>query len=89
MSFSYAFAHSAASTSADAFRALVETQDGTRHVVFERTGGPTEAAGTWRTALVSLSAYAGQTIRLVFLAKDGGRGNLVEAAVDDVRIRHP
>jgi aminopeptidase S len=89
LTFSYAFAHSAASSEADAFRALVQAEDGTRTVVFERKGAPTDVDGTWKSASVSLSAYAGQTIRIVFLAKDGGRGNLVEAAVDNVRIRRP
>ena len=58
-------------------------------MVFERKGGPTDVDGTWKTASVSLAAYAGQTIRIVFLAKDGGRPNLVEAAVDNVRIQQP
>ena len=89
LTFWYAFAHTAASSSADAFQALVEAQDGTRTVVFERKGGPTDVDGTWKTASVSLAAYAGQTIRLVFLAKDGGKPNLVEAAVDSVRIQRP
>jgi hypothetical protein len=89
LSFSYTFAHSAASSSADAFQALIQAEDGTRTVVFERTGGPTDVDGTWRGASVSLAAYAGQTIRIVFLARDGGRANLVEAAVDNVRIQRP
>ena len=89
LTFWYAFAHTAASSSADAFQALVEAQDGTRTVVFERKGAPTDVDGTWKTASVSLAAYAGQTVRLVFLAKDGGKANLVEAAVDNVRIQRP
>jgi len=36
-----------------------------------------------------MAPWAGQTVRIVIGAADGGRGNLVEAAVDDVRIRLP
>ena len=35
------------------------------------------------------AAFAGQTIRIVVAATDGGADNVVEAAVDDVRIRRP
>jgi aminopeptidase S len=38
---------------------------------------------------VSLTPWAGQTIRIVFVATDGGAGSLVEAAVDDVRVTRP
>jgi hypothetical protein len=36
-----------------------------------------------------VAAWAGQAIHLVFEATDGGRANIVEAAVDDIRIRRP
>ena len=38
---------------------------------------------------VSIDDWAGQTIHVVFEADDGGADNLVEAGVDDVRIRLP
>ena len=64
LTFSYVFAHSATSTTADAFRVLVEAEDGTRTPVFERFGGPTNLNATWRSGSASLADYAGQTIRL-------------------------
>ncbi len=54
--------------------------------MFERLGGPSWANATWASARVPLAAFAGHTIRIVFVAGDGGPGNLVEAAIDDVRI---
>jgi aminopeptidase S len=38
------------------------------------------------TRTIDLSAFAGQTIRILFSARDGGVDNLLEAAVDDVKI---
>ena len=77
------------SSADDALRVLVEAEDGTQTVVFEAAGRPVNVNGSWRTASVPLDAWAGQTIRLVVAATDGGNGNLVEAAVDDIRIRRP
>ena len=39
----------------------------------------------WTKAGVPLTNWAGQTIRIVFTATDGGPDSLVEAGVDDVR----
>jgi carboxypeptidase T len=89
LTFRYAFAHNAAATKADAFRLVVQAEDGTRTVVFERRGRSADVDAAWLSASVDLDAWAGQSIRLVFEAVDGGRGNLVEAAVDDIRIRRP
>jgi carboxypeptidase T len=87
--FRYLWAHKANSTSADHLRAIVEAQDGTRTVVWQRTGAPSLLAGRWRTATASLDAWAGQTIRIRFEATDGDGGSLVEAGVDDVRVTRP
>ena len=89
LTFSWVFAHSASSSPDDALRVLVEAEDGTQTVVFEVLGRPVNVNGSWRTASVSLAAWAGQAIRLVVAAVDGAKGNLVEAAIDDIRIRRP
>jgi aminopeptidase S len=41
---------------------------------------------TWSSRTINLDAFAGRSIRLLIEAADGGTGNLVEAAVDDVRV---
>ncbi len=87
LSFYYLFAHAATSTSADLFRVQIEAQDGTRTTVFEQRGKPVDRDGAWTQVYLSIDAWAGQTVRVVVQAVDGGAGNLVEAGVDDVRIR--
>ena len=60
---------------------------GDRHgTVFQRLGAATNVNGAWRPRRVSLSAFAGQTIRIVFEAADASTASLVEAGVDDVRV---
>jgi carboxypeptidase T len=89
LTFRYVFAHDARSSAADAFRAVVEAADGTRTVIFERSGRPTDVDGAWRSASVSLDPWAGQVVHLRLEAVDGGAGNLVEVEVDDVRVTRP
>ena len=89
LTFRYTFAHAATSSVADYLRVMVEAEDGTRTTVFEQRGSAHDVDASWASASASLADWAGQTIHLVVAARDGGRGNLVEAAVDDIRIRQP
>jgi murein tripeptide amidase MpaA len=89
LTFRYYLAHNARSSPADWLRVWVEAADGTRTLVLEELGAPNDDDATWASASVPLGPWAGQTIQIVIGAADGGRGNLVEAAVDDVRIRRP
>ena len=52
-------------------------------------GKAVDVDGAWRTASVSLDAFAGTTIRLRFVAADGGPGNLLEVELDDIRVTQP
>ena len=83
------FAHSAASGPSDVLRAIVEKADGTQVAVWRKVGRPADVDGVWRTASVSLDAFAGQTVRLRFQAVDGGANNLVEVELDDIRVTRP
>jgi hypothetical protein len=89
LTFRYYLAHDATSGPEDGFRVVVEAADGTRTAVFEEAGVAANDDATWGSAGASLAPWAGQAIRLVFEATDGGPDSLVEAAVDDVRIRLP
>jgi hypothetical protein len=89
LTFAYVFAHNTASTSADTLRAVVERADGSQVVVAKVTGRPVDVDGAWRTASISLDAFAGTTIRLRFIAEDGGPGNLLEVELDDIRVTQP
>jgi carboxypeptidase T len=89
MTFQYVFAHDASSTAEDSLQLFVEAQDGTRTPVFEVLGSATNRNAAWASGRVSLAAFAGQTIRIVVAATDGGADSLVEAAIDDLKIRRP
>jgi carboxypeptidase T len=89
LTFRYLWAHGLSSTSADHLQAIVEADDGTQTVVWQRTGAPTRLAGKWRTATINMDAWAGATIRLRFEALDGAGGSLVEAGLDDIRVTRP
>ena len=87
LSFRYYLAHRPKSTADDYLRVMIEGEDGTRTTVFERLGSSRDVDAVWARASVSLADWAGQTIHLVIAACDGGPGNLLEAAVDNIRIR--
>jgi carboxypeptidase T len=90
LTFDYSFAHTNASTSSDWFRVYVWDLDAdTRTLVYAESGTPRDKDGSWVARSVPLDAWAGRRIRVVFAARDGGPRNLVEAEVDDVRIRRP
>ena len=89
LTFRYYLAHSSKSSAADYFRAYIEDAAGTRTLVRQELGAANTDLPRWSTATVPMTPWAGQTIRIVFAAADRGRGNIVEAAVDDVRITRP
>ena len=81
--------HNATSTSADYLKAIVEDAGGSKTTVFTVTGRAADVDGVWRSASVSMDAWAGKTIRLRFEAMDASPGNLVEVEIDDVRVTRP
>jgi carboxypeptidase T len=84
LSFRYAFAHNARSSADDYLR--VRVVGNSTSTVFTVAGAASERNASWLSAKVDLSAYAGQTVRLLIEATDGAADSLVEAAVDDVRV---
>jgi hypothetical protein len=89
LTFRYVFAHDAAAGRGDRFAARIEAEDGTRTTVFAKTGIGRDVDGAWQTADVSLDRWAGQTIRVWFVAVDGLTRNLLEVEIDDVRVTQP
>lgn len=79
--FRYTFAHAANSTSADYLRLLIDGDE-----VWRSSGAGGERNSSWQLVNVSLDAYAGETVRLLFEACDCSSDSLLEAVVDDVRV---
>jgi len=87
LTFRWAFAHNATSTTADFLR--VSAYDQAAHhatTLWRVRGGNTNRNGTWKSRTIDLDAFAGKNIELVFQANSSTSAALVEAAVDDVRV---
>ncbi|MET8007424.1 M14 family zinc carboxypeptidase [Nonomuraea glycinis] len=84
LSLSWYLAHGSNATSADYFR--VRVVGSTTATVFQQSGAATNRNGAWSVATADLSAFAGQTVRILVEAADLSSASLVEAAVDDVRV---
>jgi carboxypeptidase T len=88
LSFRWYLAHSAGSSEADALRVfIVDTATDERTMVFEALGQAADIDASWQSTSVDLAPFAGRTIRILFVALDGGPNNLLEAGLDDIRIR--
>jgi hypothetical protein len=85
LTLSYYFAHLNNSSNADFFRVRI-VSGATSTTVLQELGAATDDDAVWITGTIDLSAFAGQTIRIVIEAADAGGASLVEAGVDDVRI---
>lgn len=85
LSLSYYFAHLSNSSSADYFR--VRIVGATAATVIEELGTAVDDDAAWVARTVDVSAFAGQTVRIVIEAADLGTASLVEAAVDDVVVQ--
>ena len=84
LTFSHYFAHGSNSSTADYLRVTIVGS--TSAMVHEERGAANDDDASWATATIDLTAFAGQTIRILIEANDSSTASLVEAAVDDVRI---
>jgi hypothetical protein len=55
-------------------------------MVFQELGTAVNDSASFTTRTVDLSPFSGQTIRILFAAGDLATDQLLEAAVDDVKI---
>jgi carboxypeptidase T len=85
LTFSYYLAHGSNSSTADSLRVSVVV-DGVRTRIFEELGDGNDDDAAWAVATVDLSAFSGQTVRILVEAADAAGASLVEAAIDDVKI---
>lgn len=84
LTFRYYFAHATDSSSADALQVTVIGNTSVQALV--EVGAPNNDNAVWATATVDLTAFAGQTVRLLVSANDSAGASLVEAAIDEVKI---
>jgi carboxypeptidase T len=84
LTFRYYLAHGNNSSSADYLR--VSVVGATKVLALQELGAADNDDAVWATASYDLSAFAGQSIRLLIEANDSSTASLVEAAVDDVKI---
>ena len=84
LSFSYYFAHATNSSTADFFR--VKVVGTTTTTVLEVLGSTANVDAAWTAKTANLTAFAGQTVRILIEAADAATASLVEAAVDDVKV---
>ncbi len=89
LTFYFYLAHGASSSRRDAFRAFVENASGVRTQVFAQIWSAKVFPARWTQARIPMTPWAGQTVRLVFTATDGGPDSLLEAGLDDIRIERP
>ena len=85
LTFAFYFSHRNDSSPDDFFRASIVGPSGTT-MVFQELGTAVNDSAAYTTRTIDLSAFAGQTIRILFAAGDFATDQLLEAAVDDVRI---
>jgi murein tripeptide amidase MpaA len=85
LSLSWYLAHGSNASSADYFRVSVVHNGGTT-TLLNQAGAATNRNGAWTAANLNLSAYAGQSIRILVQATDASGASLVEAGVDNVTI---
>jgi aminopeptidase S len=54
--------------------------------LFTQAGSASNRNGAWAVGSWNISAYAGQSVRVLITAADASGASLAEAGVDDVRI---
>jgi glucose/arabinose dehydrogenase len=86
LNFSYYFAHNNNASTSDYFRVFVVDAGGTAHLVFAREGQNQVVPGGWTPAVVNISGFAGETVRLRFEAADEANGSIIEAGFDNVTV---
>ncbi|MER7542707.1 M4 family metallopeptidase [Spirillospora sp. NPDC127506] len=85
LSFDWYLAYLNNSSTEDYLRVRVVGSNGAG-TVLNQSGAMANKAGAWQTATYDLSAFAGQSVRIVVEAADAGSASLVEAGLDNVKI---
>ena len=85
VSMSWYLAHDKKASAADYFRISIVHNGGTT-ILFTQAGTGSDRDGAWASGTWDISAYAGQSVRILISASDAASSSLVEAGVDDLVI---
>ncbi|MFC6018189.1 M20/M25/M40 family metallo-hydrolase [Plantactinospora solaniradicis] len=85
LSLSWYLAHGSNSSSADFLRVSIVHATGTT-ALFTQSGAASNRNGGWAAGTWNVSAYAGQSVRILVEVADASGASLVEAGVDDVTV---
>jgi choice-of-anchor B domain-containing protein len=85
VSLSWYLGHGSNSSSADFFRVSIVHSGGTTQL-FNQAGAATDRDAAWTTGTWNISAFAGQSVRILIQAADASTASLVEAGVDDFKV---
>jgi carboxypeptidase T len=85
LSLSWYLGHGSNATNADFFRVSIVHNGGTT-ALFTQAGVSGDRDAAWATGTFNISAYAGQSVRILIEAADASSASLIEAGVDDVLI---
>lgn len=83
--FEYSFAYLNNASNDDYFEVAI-VSNGVTTELFDDHAHDANVGSTWTEVSLDLSAYAGQTVQIIFEAADALGASLVEAAVDDVVV---
>jgi hypothetical protein len=87
LSFEYNFAYRSSSASNDKFSVYLERSNGDSLLFEELDDNSSSHPGNWQPLETDLSAFAGESFQIRFVADDdAASGKLVEAQVDDVSV---
>ncbi|MEV0647061.1 M4 family metallopeptidase [Phytomonospora sp. NPDC050363] len=87
VSLSYYLAHLNNSSSADGLTVTITATGVATKTVLSVAGAASNRAGAWAAlSAVSISEFAGSTIRITVSVTDGSTASLVEGSVDNVRV---
>jgi aminopeptidase S len=82
---SWYLAHGSNASTADFFRVSIVHSGGTAQL-FNQAGAATDRDAAWTVGTWDISAFAGQSVRILIQAADASTASLVEAGVDDFKV---
>jgi hypothetical protein len=84
--FTSLLAHDGRASGRDSLRVSAITAGGEPVLLHHRRAGRGSAAAAWVPVIVSLDDLSGETVRILVEATDAGSDDLLEAAIDDLRV---